>query len=382
MSTATPTDLVGPMTALQNRWYHGLTSGLARSPQSFQIAAPAIAIGPADASLWAQDDLLPPPSLTFDRSRGGADTLFAEYAAMASQLDFPQADFAGDIGADNYAAWTKYLRTVKPPPTANQLPSVFQRWAMVYAPAVAAVGAADLTQMAWIADAQAALAPYQGPDARLPDFAPTYAVLVATLAACPGGRVSFDSATTSGDVRDTWTGGADAGVQGLWAGAAPVSRLALTFARRRVTVSADLAHWTVSVPAPGRWYDSSILNLALSSSAAPPWSQDPDPTWEELFGATGALRWIAGALVVADGLQATITSDARYRPSDQRLVLANAARGLWPFYLADDGGDTVATTVRFDAQGRLTATVTTAPGVPLVLGADVLAVERYLGHAT
>ena len=87
---------------------------------------------------------------------------------------------------------------------------------------------------------------------------------------------------------------------------------------------------------------------------------------------------IIGSLVVVDGINATIRSSAGYKEDDQSAVLQNAASGLWPFYIPDAA--VARNDVRFDARGGMVIRTVTEPGKPLMLGANVLGIGRYLGR--
>ena len=376
----TPQLRSGSMTDLQNRWYNGVVGGLGLSPQGFQLNAPATLLPPIDDGLWATQNAIAPAWLTFPRGRCRGDEMLAEYAAVVGQLTLPESTFAQDIGAQTFAKWSLYLAGLDPAPGPAELPAIFQQWAMLWAPDVATIGTEDLTSMALEAAAQDALAPYLGPGAKPVDFARGYADLVAVLAASPGAGIQFDSSAVPGDVTKTWAAGVDAGVGGLWAGACASCRLSRAFAAGAVTVTATFERWTRSVCTPGPWYDSSALGIALRTAGAAPWPADANPTWEQVFGAGGSMRRLTTALVVVDGIQATVTCDAPVREADQAAIVAAAPAGIWPFYLpAGDAG--VTSSVSFDARGALRVEVTAEPGHPVVLGQDVVSVEQFLGAA-
>jgi len=86
---------------------------------------------------------------------------------------------------------------------------------------------------------------------------------------------------------------------------------------------------------------------------------------------------VAASLAVVDGVDATITSGAAFNAADQQAIRARAPLGLWPFYAPSGGA--VANEVSFDASGRMTARTTIRRGSPVVLGANVLGISRYLG---
>jgi len=370
-------DPASPMVILENRWYNALVSGLAVSPAMFQISQPAAPLAPSDLALWAYQNVLPPASLTFRRPPPSATTFFREYAAVASQIQFPASTFRKDIGEQVYAEWTAELATILPPPTLHELPALFESWALLNAPSVAGVGVADLTEMALIDDAQHALDPYLDPSPRPADFLGTYERLQQTLAVALEAQVSLDSNTTSSDVTATWTGGVDTGVGGLWTGDDGSPRLSQKFATSRVVVDTTFAGATVWPSTPGAWYDSALLHLAFSSPATPPWLPKAHPNWTEAFGPEGSLRYLIPSFSVVDGIQATITSSAAYTRTEQKTIRDQAAAGLWPFYAPNSTA--VSNTMSFGAVSGMTIKTTSQRGNPLVLGANVLGVAQYLG---
>jgi hypothetical protein len=324
-------------------------------------------------------DVIPPASLTFNRSTAGAGRMFDEYAPMVSQIQFSPTMLEQDIGEQNYQSWSAFLAEQNPMPSENQLPSLFQNWAARNAPQVLSVGVADLTNIVLANVAQRALAPYQGPNAKSVDYAGTYAELLQTLRASSGVSTSFDSSATSGDVANTWTKGANFGVDGLWAGSGSDSRLSRKFAASKVTVSAQFRAFTQWTATPGPWYSSGLLNVAYSNQATPPWLADANPSWTDLFGSNGSMLRFVASLAVVDGSNITVTSDAIFTATDQQTILDYAPLGVWPFYAPTIASVTNAVT--FTSTGGMEIEIVTQPGNPLVIGANVLGVARYLGHA-
>lgn len=370
---------LAPMVALQNRWYNSLVRGLLRDPSLYQLVQPSGPLPPTDQALWACMDVIPPASLTFNRSVAGAGRMFDEYAPMVSQIHFSQTMFEQDIGEQNYQAWLAFLAEQNPMPSENQLPSLFQNWAARNAPQVLSVGVADLTNIVLGNAAQQALAPYQGPNAKSADYAGTYAELLQTLRASSPVSILFDSSATSGDVVNTWTEGVNVGVDGLWAGSCSDSRLSRKFAASKVTVNAQFRGFTQWTATPGPWYTSWLLNAAYSSQATPPWLADANPSWIDLFGSNGSMLRLMASLAVVDGSNITVTSDAIFGAADRQTILDRAPLGVWPFY-APTIGSAVTNSVTFAITGGMEIAIVIRPGNPLVIGADVLGVARYLGH--
>jgi len=371
---------VAPMTLLQNRWYNCLTRALQLDRTMFQIVQPAGPIGAGDGALWELLDVIPPESLTCNRSAPGALRLFDEYAPMVSQIQFSQPEFEQVIGAQNYHAWSAYLAAQRPTPADNQLPSLFRNWAARNAPGMASAGVAFLSNRVIVNSARQALAPYQGPTGKPVDFAGTYDDLLKTLRASSGRSVFFESSATSANVLDAWTGGIDVGVDGLWVGSGSASRLSRKFAAGNVTVRAKFDFYAPSWTAtPGPWYNSWLFNDAFSNQTSPPWLADANPSWNDLFGPDGSMLRLLASLVVADGANISVTSDATFGATDQQTVLESVSRGVWPFYAPAIGG-AVSCGVTFPQIGGMEVEVITQPGHPLVVGANVLGVARYLGH--
>jgi len=368
-----------PMVALQNRWYNALVGALLLDPSMFQLIQPSGPMPATDQALWASLDAIPPASLTFNRSILGAAQFFTEYAPMVSQIQFPQTALEQEIGEQNYKAWSAYLATQSPPPPDSQLPALFQNWAARNAPSVASAGVAFLSRLVLLDAAQQALAPYQGPNAKPADFTGSFADLLQTLKVSSGRNVSFDSSRASGDVSNTWTGGVDFGVDGLWTGSGSSLRLSRKFAASNITVSAQFQAYAQWTAVPGAWYSSSLLNLAYSSQATPPWVANANPSWNDLFGPDGSMLRALASIVVMDGSNTTITSDAVFGTADQQTILDGAPLGFWPFYAPTLGG-AVSNSVSFAGTGGVEIEIVTQPGNPLVIGANVLGIAQFLGH--
>jgi hypothetical protein len=368
--------MADPMTTLQNRWYNGLTGSLpGLDAKSFQISQPCPPITPTNKGLWGYANVIPPASLTFDRGPSTA-SFFAGYAAVIGQLEAPENVLVQTIGQQNTRKWNAYLAKLTPQPPPPQLPVIFRNWAMFNAPTVMNEGASALARINLLTAAHNAIKPYQGPKARPVDFDMQYRDVLQFVDHSTGASVSVNGGT-SANVEDTWTGGDQSGVQGLWRQSLPDDPLSTLFAASEVSVEASFQHFGLWVSSPGSWYQSSLLHLAYSNAGPPVWVQNADPSWNAAFGEDGFLRRFLVSLAIVDGVQATVTSNAVYSESDRQAILAHAQEGLWPFYAPTGAG--VASTVTFGAEG-MTIQCSTAVGNPLVLGDVALGIAQYLGQ--
>jgi len=364
------------MCMLQGRWYQRLVECLQQTPSMFQLTQAGQALT-SDEHLWSYLNIVPPRALTFNEVLRRAEKFFDEYAAIIGQINFPESQFASDIGQANYVAWTAYLNQLSPVPTPQQLPGLFQNWAMRHGAAnVVSQGVADLTQMAMIATAKQALEPYQGSNPRPVDYAGSLSEVNRLLSDSPAGLVVFDDGIEV-NATPAWAGDNDDGIFGLWSGSDPRSRISQRFAQAQVSVQAKLGSYALWTAAAGPWYNSSLLNSAYSNRTSPPWTEGGTPNWGEMFGPRGALRYAVANVLVADTAEVTVLCDAEFHFQDQIRILEHVARGVWPFYLPSGAG--AFNNVSFEG-GRLKLTTQTKAGHPFVIGSNVLDITRYLGH--
>ncbi len=379
MATDPDRELVWPtsMRVLQNKLYNCLAPSLGLGTQNLQLSIPAAPIPARNEGLWSYLNVVPPLSLTLNRAQP-TDAFFSQYAAVVAQLVYaPSLETV--IGAPAYAAWAAYLATLHPLPSICEQASLFRTWAFDNGySGVAMQGASNLNGQCIFEGQQRAVLPYQGPHAKPVDYSGTYASLAAAVRSAPAANLSFDSSHSSGDVSGTWAAGAQVGLMGLWAGSDPHGSISQTFASSRIVATGGLSHVLPWIATPGGWYSSSLLNLAYSTAATPPWTAGADPTWDDAFGPAGAMLYAIASLLVGDGLDLRLTSGARFRASAQHIISAHADQGLWPFYMPS--GAAVTNTVLFDKAGHLAIETRCAPGNPFALGAVVLPIARYLGR--
>ncbi len=242
------------------------------------------------------------------------------------------------------------------------------------------VGISHLSQMVLINRAFKSLQAYQGSNAKTIDFSGDYAQIISTLDNSTGASFVFDSNLTDDNVENTWTGGNNNGLIGLDRGSCSNSRLSRRFALSHIRVNVEFKSYAVCTSVPGSWYNSSLLNIAYNNQNASLWPINPNPTWEDVFGDNGSMPRLMISLVVADGMNATISSDASYSDTDQRTIQGNASKGLWPFYIPTNNS-TVSNVVTFDNVNGMKIETVTQPGNLLMIGNNVLPIAQYLGHA-
>ncbi|HEX6427105.1 MAG TPA: hypothetical protein VF008_05440 [Niastella sp.] len=374
---------------LQNGWYNGFLQGMGQSPNTFQIIQPAppIASGAAaNSTFWAYYNNLPPLSLTQQFVASGGNQFYNNYRALMSALvPSRTVDVEGNIGTANFKKWQNYILNLATPPNMNQLPTLFRNWAMIYAPNVANIGSSDYAAILLdpIATAQTQLTLIYTDLNGLPlpfNFTLTYSDMVTQLSSANSRQFSFDSSTMNSNVSTSWTKGSNSGFFGLWGGSTTTSSISQQFAASHVTVNASFTNVLTFPNTPGNWYYSSAMGLAFANKTGNPWSPQSSINWDNTFGSNGNMQRFASNLVIASGMSLTITSDATYSTLDQQTITSSGHAGFWPFYSGGSSSSST-NTATFDQQGHMTITTSSIPGVPVVLGVNVLPVSQFVGHS-
>jgi len=361
------------ITGITDAWYNQLCESLQLLNSSFQLMLP-VAAPENNESLWTYFDLVPPATLKYNYWYYDQPTFFSQYAAILKQLQFPESTFENDIGKATYAKWNSYLQGLPQPPPENTLPAVWFQWAMLNAPVVANIGRSDLACQILIKSGARALAPYQGPNAKLPDFLPSFSDLVATLQSAPPADLLFTSTNGNPDVSNSWVPGIDPGFFGIWTGSWCGFRFNKKFAKSAVTLSVKFDHFAVVPITPGAWYNSGLLHLALASQSVPPWNSSTG--WDKYFGQHGTLNFALGSVIAANGISLTLTSDAEFTSEEQAVIKSQVEMGYWPLYCRHKA--VITNDILFET-GKMTITCNAAAGNPVLIGNNVFKIGQYLG---
>jgi hypothetical protein len=374
-----------PFLNLQDGFYNTLSQGLGFPPgspfQLLQPSTPLVSSTSVDQMLWAYFDNIPPYSLTQNYIASGGNRFFSDYKGLLSALVGAPNTFVQDIGNDVYAQWLAYLSHRAKLPAVTQLPQLFLNWAMVYHPAVATIGASDLSQILLdpITSAQTEIVQvYSG---KLPNWSLNYKDLLKQLMSAPQITFSASSSSWNSDVSKSWTGGSNEGFFGLWGGSSSSSESSRTFASSEVSVNASFAHVTTFQAAPGAWYSSAAMGDAYAHTTGAPWKPGVPIDWDTTFDARdGNMARFAASLIVVEQMNVSVRAAASFSSEQQTEIRNNQHAGMWPFYSSGSGSGS-STVVDFDSDGSMTVQITSEPKIPIVLGVNVLPVDRYVGHA-
>jgi len=371
---------------LQNGFYNALSQGLGFPPGSpFQLLQPTTPIVnniQADQLLWNYFNNIPPDTLTQNYIASGGNQFFSNYKGLLSALQGAPNTFQQDVGDEVFQAWLKYLSGLTTFPSPSQLGTLFFNWASVFYPSVAVQGASDLNNAALdpIVSAQnQVLMVYAN---KPPDWVPGMANLAAQLSVGEQRSFQVNSSSMNSNVSNAWAQQSTDGLFGLWGGSSSSSHQSQEFASSNVTVDAQFAHVVTFAATPGSWYSSSAMGLAYANKSGAPWKSSSPINWgNTLDSSNGNMARFAAALIVADTMNVRVQSDATFSQADQQSIQQNSGAGMWPFYSTSSSSGSN-TSVSFDQQGHMTVQINTTPGVAVVLGATVVPVSQFVGHAT
>jgi hypothetical protein len=362
------------VTRITDAWYNQLCGSLHLSNNHFQLTQP-VAIPSNNETLWAYINCVPSKTLKYNIWYYNQPTFFSQYAAIVNQLQFPESSFEKDIGEATYAKWDNYLKGLPQPPPANTLPTLWFQWAIMNAPLVANIGRTDLACQVLIKSGQAALAPYQGPHAKSPEFLPLLSDVMTTLQASAPADFLFTSTNGNPDVSNSWVPGNDPNFFGLWTGSWCGFSINKKWAQSAISMSVQFEHFSVVPVTPGAWYNSGLLHFALASNSVPPWNSNIG--WETYFGIDGTLNYAIGSVVAVDGISLSLMSDADFTSEEQAVIRSQVELGYWPLYCPRRSA-VITNEISFES-GKMTITCHSKPENPILLGNNVFKISEYLG---
>jgi hypothetical protein len=374
--------------AMQNltaQWYNSVTTGLGLDPNNFQLIQASQPLDTTTEKLWQYFNAMPPLSVTNYFNPAQINGFAEAYGAVVLNLQPVGATTFMKIMGDYYASWAAYF--ADNPPTAPQTSlEVFTTWAYRNIPNPATQNAAitAFKQTGFTVPGIATNMYIDGQIAGTYAYTTTYEQLQQLLASAPSKSVTMSSSTASSDVSHTWASGSVGGAYEIFSGSANASydKLTQQFAGSQVTVEASFDSVLQLAAAPlsqvskdptlsqyKPWFYGPALSLAFHNNNNIVWNNNP-PTWSETFGPGGNMQRICSALIIVDGIDITVTSQANFSQGDQDAFKAAAEAGFWPFFsVQGSGGHSVSTS--FSSDGSASVTTHVPAGNPQVFGAIV-----------
>ena len=374
---------------VNNGFYNALVESLGLSRQHFALLQPSSPVL-TTTNLWNHYfNLIPPEADFINLVLSSGSQYFDNYKAVWSSLQSAaESQYENKIPQNIRDQFDDFLTNRANPPSLSQLPALFRNWAFLRHPAYANIGATALANALLdpIASGALRLVPYVGdptaqppiPD-RQPDWDEDIDSLKAELAVAPSRSIDYKQSTVSSDVSDTWAHGKTNVFFGVYRSDKNTSETSTIFSENEIQLSGSFGHVSTFSPVPGSWFSSAGMNIAYKDKdTSPPWVAGATKNWTNTFDSqAGSLSRFIASLVVVDTMNITFRSVAKFTVDDQTRITQNSGGGLWPFYnTSSDSGTN--TQFNFSDGGEMTVAITSLPGVPIVIGANIFSAEDYL----
>jgi hypothetical protein len=378
-----------PFQDVNNGFYNALVESLGLSRQHFALLQPASPVL-TTTNLWNHYfNLIPPEANFIDLVLSAGSQYFDNYKALWSALQSAvESEYEDKIPQNIRDEFDDFLLNRTNPPSLSQLPALFRNWAFLRHPRYANIGATALANALLdpIASGALRLLPYVGdPGAeppiadRQPDWDEDIGSLAAELAAAPSRSIDYKQSTVSTDVTNTWAHGNTNVFFGVYRSDSNTSHTSSIFSQNEIQLSGSFGHVMAFSPVPGSWFSSAGTKIAYDNKdASPPWVPGALKNWTNTFDQhAGSLARFIVSLVVVDTINITFHSLAKFTVDDETTITQNSGGGLWPFYNTSSDSGT-RTQFHFDDGGEMTVTITSLPGVPVVIGANIFSAPEYL----
>lgn len=372
------------MNTLTNQYYLATCHGLGLSEESFQLFQGAGSYYTLTPEMWTTFNAIPPKAINNFYDPARTSQFSSMYGLLLGSLvSNPDPDFKICMG-DSLSDWQTYLAANLPDPVdANSLTKLFKKWCTIYDTSRSACALA-LTKE-YVNPINTAAAAYEDANGQFA-FDRTLDDLRKEINRGTTGKVNFSTKTQSSNISETWAK-VDAEVGWSLFSAkvdAEYNRLSAQAYESGIDIEINYKKYKTFSAGPlsqpstdsflksyNPWYVSSVVSLAQSDRSNKIWNPDKPQNWDTFFNPeTGKMLRTVSAVVVADGIDITITSKASYSKTDQELIKAGASVGYWPFFSADGSGGTK-NVAKFDENGVMTVKISNPEGNPQVIGVIV-----------
>lgn len=369
------------MATLQRQWYNAIVNGLSLDPNTFQLYQTDQPLSNTSKGIWDIFNSIPPLSLTHSFDSGEINNFFDDYKAVVNNL-LPPAndDFEAAMG-DNLAAWNKYRENHVDDLISKGYLAVFTQWAEVFlepdqSARVIGIYKQSLNNPINLAIDAVNSDTYIDPN-NGPKFSKTIADLRNLIIHGESKSFDLDSQTASSDTSHTWTHGRVSGILKFFygGGQGDFDKLNTKASNSHITITGSFQKVVPFTAAPDGWFSSAALGIAYQTKDNTVWRAGRKPDWVGTFGANGNLLRYATQLIVVDGIDYTITSNAKFDSTEQQTIRANGSIGFWPFFSshAAHGSDR---RITFSDSGEMTVHSSSPAGNPVILGVNVLPINN------
>jgi hypothetical protein len=331
-----------------------IVAALGLNNQSFQLVEATDPLPNTTKDLSDFFNNIPPASLTQVYSAGGTNQFFSDYGGVVKNLrNQDSGQFDSDMG-DYSSQWDTYLSGVTTMPAGGPV-ALFNAWADLHIPdpGQAATCKTDFLQLqnGIVLTALNAYLGFTPTSGQL--FDKTIKDLKDAIVGGASRTINFDSRNASSDVSSAWSQSSSDGLFGLFGSSSSSSSYSAKFSSSNVSIQGTIQRAISFSADPLGWYSSAALSLAYGTQDNTVWKPGQSPTWATTFGTNGNMQRLATELIVADGIDVTVTSDAAYSSDEQAAMQSNGGSGCWPFYSSNSSSGSTSQ-VTFNSSGQMT----------------------------
>jgi len=374
------------MNTLTAQWYNAMVTGLGLDSNSFQLYQGPNSMMNTSQVMWNMLNAVPPKSINNYNNPTQINNFSSDYVLILEALHvMTDSDFVNCMG-DYYSKWQTYFIGHMPETiNAETVTKVFNSWAVVYAPSQAGC----VTALTKLYNDPIKLANVKLDNLKTGEHPGVFAwnqtveQLKSALAGGAEKTFTMNSKTATSDVTHTWAGGNTSFFFDIFSfgGGGSYDKLTTKTTEAGLTIDAKFTKLTTFTSGPlaqndpndstlrdyKAWYESAVLAKAYTTKDNTVWNNQSSTTWEKAFGANGFLQRSTSSIVVADGIEITMTSKASYTTAEHEEIKGAASAGIWPFFSVSGQGGTT-TDVKFNDDGSFTCTTKIALGNPQILG--------------
>jgi len=388
------------MDELTLQWYNTLVAGLNLTSDDFQLYQGSTSIGTMSDWLWTILDAIPPESLNnyYDPSQSN---LFTQgYQSVIAQLkSITDTSFQYCMG-DYYSIWNSYLKTAIIPngfyTDKKIMTDFFETWATENAPSQ--VKCANTLVDSFFND-YVTIANTMYASAVNSKIGLAYNISIEEvnqlLQQSKGASFSSTSTDISMRKKVAWTTKIDTqNIDFFSIGTSLKSRQSslsqrLTSNTIHVEATFDAITTVEGLPLAEKtslsslqkflpWYNNQAFARAYDTKDNTVWKNGV-PSWDTTFGATGNIQRDTYALVIADGINLKITSEANFSKIETDILNEVITEGNWPFYIPNNGviQKNLAAT---NTSGNMEITTVSKKGNPQLIGVLVSDIAKMLSR--
>ncbi|UTW64095.1 hypothetical protein KFE98_08135 [bacterium SCSIO 12741] len=371
-------------------WRNTLVSVLGLNENSFQLIQGSLPIGSTSENLYLMADSVPPASSNFQFNASQWNRFSEDYGSLLHSLSpgNNSSQLQAVLG-DNYTNWIKFRNAYYAKGNQKSQADVFKLFAdEMLDPGVAQTAINTFAQSA-LSPLEEAMADYtntsnflsltspSGQVTKVPVYNTTIEKAQAAIRKGRSASINYDSTSSNEKKSSFFTGAMDGAFGTVFAvaGAASDKKTSQMITNSKITISGSINNYATLPVGPGDWFNSGVFNNALKNKNDDyVWNPDSSSGWSTFFGAGGSMDRVITELIIADGIDLTITVHETFSDEQLSSIQQGLGGGFWPFYAGAEGSSK-SNTALSTQDGKLHIPYKTNIGDISILGANVTAIE-------